>query len=194
MAISRVKVVNAGSPGGTAATNFYFRSVSGTELTALGTFITALKPYIPTTVTMQIPSAGDVIDDATGELTGSWGATAPAPIVGGGAGIAGTPIGFEIAWLAAAVVDGHRPVGKTLIVPAAAVAISSAGVVAPATITAANTAAANFLASAVNFCIWHRPRKASPGPPPVTFRSGIAMTPGSAVCRPLVTVLRSRRQ
>jgi hypothetical protein len=193
MTLSRVKVVNGGSPGGNAVTNFYFRSVSGTELTALGAFITACKPYLPSTITYTIPSSGDTIDEATGALTGSWSATAPSPIAGTGVNMAGTPIGIEVAWLAAAVVDNHRPVGKTLWVPASATGIGNNGAVAPAAITAMNSAAATFLASAVNFAIWHRPRKASAGPPPVTFRPGLAMTPGGAVTRPLVCVLRSRR-
>jgi hypothetical protein len=194
MTLSRVKVVNQGSPGGNAATNFYFSTVGTTELNALGTFITAIKAYIPSSITFVVPSTGDIINESDGTLSGSWSATAPAPIIGTGSGMAGTPIGVEIAWLAAAVVDGHRPVGKTLIVPAAAGAINSSGVVAPATVTAVNAAAATFLATAVNFKIWHRPRKASPGPPPVTFRPGLGMTPAGGTTRTPVAVLRSRRQ
>ena len=193
MSLSRVKVVNTGSPGGNAATNFYFRSVSGTELSALGAFYTAIKALYPTTITMTIPAAGDIIDEANGNLTGSWSATPPAAVAGTGASIASTASGIEIAWLAAAVVDGHRPVGKTLIVPAAAVAYAPTGVIASSTVTTCNSAGATFLASAVNFAIWHRPRKASPGPPPVTFRAGLSMTPGGVQTRTVPTVLRSRR-
>lgn len=194
MTLSRVKVVNQGSPGGNAATNFYFSTVGTTELNALGTFLTGLKPYWPTSITMVIPSTGDIINESDGTLSGSWSATPPAAVVGTGGNIGATPVGFEVAWLAAAVVDGHRPVGKTLIVPCASGAINSSGVIAPATVTAVNSAAATFLATAVNFKIWHRPRKAAPGPPPVTFRAGLGMTPAGGSCRTPPAVLRSRRQ
>lgn len=195
MSLSRVKVNNKGGPGGAATTNFYFSTISSTELGALATFFNAVKALLPSTITYEIPGSGDVIDEGDGHLTGSWSSTGATSVVGTGTGIQSTPTGIEIAWLAADVVDGHRPVGKTLLVPATASAYSGNGTIAPASVTTCNNAGATFLATAVNFKIWHRPRKADPkADPPVTFRSGLAMTPGGVSTRSAPTVLRSRRQ
>jgi hypothetical protein len=194
MTLNRVKVNNAGGVGGVATTNFYFLTVTSVETTALANLYTALKPYYPTAITMQVPNSGDQIDDATGKLVGSWSGGSTSSTVGTGGNTQASPAGIEIAWLAASVIDGHRPVGKTLIVPGAAAAFGSNGQIAPAAITAINTAAANFLAAATSFAIWHRPVYNRKVTPPTLTRPGSALAASSGTCRSLPAVLRSRRQ
>lgn len=194
MTIDRVRVINAGSPGGAASTNFYFLSATTAGLTALGTFFTALKPYFPTTITMQIPSTGDQVNDATGVLVGSWAASGGTSITGSGTGIAATPVGLEVAWLASDVIDGHRPVGKTLIVPVSSQALTTSGVIGSAVITAVNSAAAALIAATTSFGIWHRPVYNRKVDPPQLVRPGVMVAISSGICRSAPTVLRSRRQ
>ena len=193
MSLSRVKVVNAGSPGGAATTSFYFLVVTSSELTALGALFTAMKPYYSNTLTFQIPAGGDVINDADGTLTGSWTAGSPQNIAGSGSATQSTPTGIEIAWLAAGIVDSHRPIGKTYLIPAGTGAYASNGIIGAAAISAITTAATTFLAAAPSFAIWHRPRKATAGPPAKPFRPGIGVAVSSAVVRSAPAVLRSRR-
>jgi hypothetical protein len=193
MTLDRVRVVNQGSPGGNASTNFYFVAVTTAALTALGAFYTAIKTYYPTTVSMVIPSSGDTINDATGVLVGSWGTSGGSTVAGGTVGIQATPVGFEIAWLGSGIVDGHRPVGKTLIVPASSSTFNTNGTILNTAVTAIQTAANNFLAASTSFGIWHRPVYNYKVDPPLLVRPGTVMAIASATVRTAPTVLRSRR-
>ena len=191
--MDRVRVVNAGSPGGAASTNFYFIVATTAGLTALGAFFTALKAYIPSTITMQIPSSGDTVNDATGQLVGSWAQPGGTNVVGTGAGIQATPVGVEVAWLASAVIDAHRPVGKTLIVPVSPAAFGTTGIIGPTALGIFNTAANTLLAANSGFGIWHRPKYNYKVTPPVLTRPGALVNIGSAATRSAPAVLRSRR-
>jgi hypothetical protein len=193
MTLERVKVAVANTPGGPGVMNVYFSLVTDSTLTALGALITAVKPYIPSTITYTIPSSGDILDDTTGDLESSWTATAPAPIVGTGASVAAAPAGLLIDFKAGDVVDNHRPIGKMLFVPCATAGVSSSGGASSTAITALNTAAATFLTAAPEYRIWHRPRKATDGPPPKPFRAGSNVVASAATCNPKLAVLRSRR-
>lgn len=193
MSIDRVRVINAGSPGGAASTNFYFFIADTTNLTALTAFLNAIKAYIPSTMTMQVPNTGDTVNETTGQLAGSWTATGGSNVVGTGTGIQSTPTGFEVAWLTDTVIDGHRPVGKTLIVPASASAYSGTGVISSSVVTAVNAAAATFVAAASQFIVWHRPVYNRDVDPPALIRPGSSVDVVSGICRSVPTVLRSRR-
>lgn len=193
MTLERVKVAVANTPGGSGVMNVYFSLVTNATLTALGNLITAMKPYLPNTITYTIPSSGDIIDDVTGDLESAWTATAPAPIVGTGAQVAAAPAGILIDFKAGDVVDNHRPIGKMLFVPCSTAGVGSNGNTSSTAITAINTAAATFLTAAPEYRIWHRPRKADAGPPVVTARPGSNIAAAAASCNPKLAVLRSRR-
>jgi hypothetical protein len=191
--MDRVRVVNAGSPGGNASTNFYCLVGTSGVVSALVTFFTALKAYIPSSITMQVPASGDTLNDATGQLVGSWSATGGASVVGTGAGIQATPVGVEVAWLASAVIDQHRPVGKTLIVPVSPAAFGTGGTIGPTAVSTFTTAANALLSAATGIGIWHRPKYNYKVTPPALVRPGALVNIGSTQVRSAPVVLRSRR-
>jgi hypothetical protein len=188
-----MRIISSGFSGATGYTNLYFSSVTATNLNAVRALIDALKTFIPTGVTYTFPTSGDTIDETDGHLLGGWSAVAPAPVVGTGSGGYAGPAGFVLEWRIAGVVDGHRPIGKTFIVPAAGTSQSSAGQVAAATVTAANAAIVAFLGASAGFTLWHRPVYDRAATPPVLTRPGGSFPIVSGSCAAKVVVLRSRR-
>jgi hypothetical protein len=194
MAIDRVRVTGSVGAGGATTTNFYFLNATAGNLTALGNLYTALKAIWPIGQTYTIPNSGDTINEVDGSLAGGWSAAAPAPIVGTGGQAWSAPSGLLIRWKIAGVIDGHRPIAKTFLVPIVMGQYDPAtGQVLPATQTTVTAAATAFISAATGFVLWHRPRKASPGPPPVTARPGAFQSIITGQCSPKAAVLRSRR-
>jgi hypothetical protein len=180
-------------PGGNAYTNFYFGAATTANLTALGQLFSAIKALYPSYVTYTLPNSGDTISELNGKIIGGWAATPPAPVAGtastGGPSLAG----FLIDWKTTTVIDGHRPIGKTIIVPMSNLATDSQGRMSSATQTTVNAAASAFLSASAGFAIWHRPVYDRKVNPPVLTRPGDIVAVTSGTCNPNPTVLRSRR-
>jgi len=156
-----------------------------------------VAPTTPVDVTFSFPSAGDIIEDTTGVITGSWAGAVYAPIPGSAAGTYAAPVGLLFRWTTGTIADGKRVRGRTFIVPSIGNIFSASGQVDPAVVSAFDAALAAFVvANAANFVVWHRPyagrlataklkaRVAHPGSHAVVTGSG---TSTKAV------VLRSRR-
>jgi len=193
MSIDRVRVRSTGFAGGDGFTNFYFTSATGANVAALRAMFDTIKALLPTTVRYVFPSSGDTIDETDGHLLGGWTAAAPADVVGTSATAYSAPTGILIDWKIAGVVDGHRPLAKTFIVPAASIAFNVSGGVLSSTVTTVNTAASAFLSASAGFSLWHRPVAAKPGPPPVAARPGGVFAIVSGSCNQKAAILRSRR-
>lgn len=157
----------------------------GTALPALAAFFGAIKAYIPASVTITVPGTGQIYDDATGLLGGTWVQSAPGAVVGTGAGAFGAASGASVRWLTGAVVRRHLLTGRTFLVPLVASAFNANGVLAPATTSAINGAALTLVASG-SLKIWSRPSASHP----VGASAFIAGTSISNVD----AILRSRRQ
>jgi hypothetical protein len=193
VAIDRVRLRSTGFAGGDGFTNFYFTSATGANLAALRAMFDAIKALLPTTVRYVFPANGDTIDETDGHLLGGWSAAAPADVVGTAGGAYSAPTGFLIDWKIAGVVDGHRPIAKTFVVPASGAAMGLTGGILSSAVTTVNAAALAFLSASAGFSLWHRPVKASAGPPPVAARPGGVFAIVSGSCNPKAVVLRSRR-
>jgi hypothetical protein len=163
-----------------------FYSTFGTDATAnLGTFFTAIRDNFPTSVTWTIPSAGDVISDATGQLTGAWTAGTGASIAGTGATAYVGGTGLMVRWITGTVVSGHKLNGRTFLCPVLTTLFDTQGTInnssLPGILTAAQT-----LAGAGKLVIWHRPTSKA------AANGSSALIVGAAV-PDKVTSLRSRR-
>lgn len=195
-ALARVRVALTGFPGGPGVATFY--GLDGGVLSAdLQTFFSTAGTLFMSNVTIQIPPGGDIIEDTTGVITGSWAGAVFPPSHGAGTGAYAAPAGVLIEWLTATILDGKRVRGRTFFVP-----VGTANYTADGQIVASDvvnlTANGNTLAtfSPGNFVIWHRPRLARAA----TLRlkaltahpGGHAPVTGTRV-DPKVTVLRSRR-
>jgi hypothetical protein len=184
LAIRRTSVAWQTGIGGAGVSNFY--SAFGVDVTAeLGTFFNAIKALFPTAVTWDIPSAGDVLDEVSGLLTGAWtGGTAAtnngtlATAYAGGTGV-------FVRWTTNGIVGGRRVRGRTFLVPLATASYDTNGTVATATLTPLNAACAT-LVGAGKLQIWHRPT--SP-----TSNDGSAHIVTGGTVPDKVTSLRTRR-
>jgi hypothetical protein len=155
--ILRMRVLWNGGPGGAGVSTFH--ALSATTLVApMITFLNAVKANLPNDITLSVPSGGDTVDSVTGDLTGSWGDGTYATITGAVATGFAAASGFLMKWGTGAIVNGHRLVGKTYIVPAASICFDVDGNVLGATRSGMITAASALIAANPgNLIVWSRP-------------------------------------
>ena len=194
--LARVRVALTGFPGGPGVATFY--GIDGGVLCAdLQTFFTTAGTLFMSNTTIQIPAAGDVINDVDGVIVGSFTAGVFPPLHGTGTGVYAAPAGVLIEWLTQTILDGHRIKGRTFLVPVGVANYDASGQIVASDVTNLQ-ANGNTLAtfSPGNFVIWHRPRLARAATATRKALSahvgGHAVVTGSRVS-PKVTVLRSRR-
>lgn len=194
MTTYRVRTVWSGIEGPPGFTVMYFSQITGVPV-AVASFWTAMLSKIPRTVTLTVEGTGDIIDETTGLITGSWVEAAPAPMVGTGDSEFAGPAGASIRWETGQIVAGHRVRGKTFVVPIPASSFGANGRINAASFGVYNAAAAAFAAaSSIGFVIWSRPRAASVAPArPHPQRNGSVhpVIAGNALSN--AAVLRSRR-
>lgn len=124
----------------------------------------AWKSLFPPAVTITVPNNGDVIDAATGELTGVWTeGSAPAPVVGTGTGVYARGVGAQVRWRTPGIVGGRRVVGSTFLVPMVTLGFDTDGTLGAGAITTIQTGAAAYLAGTPGALIWSRPTSSRAG-------------------------------
>jgi len=139
---------------------FYFLDVA-TALESLHDFWASVSVTMPPVVHIGIVSSGDKIDDATGDLVGSWGGTPQAEVVGSGGDQFAAPAGVVVTWTTDTILDSHRLMGRTFIVPLSYGSYQNDGSIGSTTLPNFDTPANTFLiAQSSSFVVWHRPRKA----------------------------------
>jgi hypothetical protein len=194
--LNRVRATWSGFAGAPGVSTFYGLGV-GTLPGFVRTFFNALTAYYPAGTTIQVENFGDVIDDVTGHLVGSWTGSAQTLVTSVGSGSYAAPSGASVKWVTDSVLDGHRVRGRTFLVPLISSAFQSDGSLAAAFKTTLETAATTLAATGVGeFVVWHRPveAKAADGSRPavVARDGGHALVTASSV-RDVAAVLRSRR-
>jgi len=148
-----------GFVGGPGVTTLYWDIAAATpNLAAWNTFLTAIQARFPSVLTWQSQNSGDVLDDVTGNIIGSWTGAAQASVAGTAAGAYSAPAGSCVNWRTAGIVSGHRVRGRTFLVPMSGAAYDTDGTIAAAALTTLRTALATFQAAASpNLLVWHRP-------------------------------------
>lgn len=158
--VARISVSWQGWPGAPGVSQFY-ASTSSLQATvdALRAFFQAQNTLIPTGLTITVPGSGDTLDDATGNLVGTWSVTTPPVIVtGSGAGAYAGNAGAVVHWLTAAVINGRRLRGRTFMVPLVASAYDTSGSISTAALATITGAANTLLSATLGFLlVWHRP-------------------------------------
>lgn len=189
-ALAQIKVAwsGAGVVGNSTSTFYSYTTGGALPQTANGltTFFNAIKGLISSGITITVPQAGQTYDDVTGQLVGSWGGPAQAPVAGTAAGAQQSASGASVEWITGVILRRHLLVGRTFLVPLASSAFNSSGVLSPASVTTIASAAAG-LASLQSARIWSRPSVANSH----VGGSGVII---SASVKNLNAVLRSRRQ
>lgn len=183
--LARIRVTLATGVGGVGLATYYCDPADLGGRTALGTFYTGWGAGMPPVFTWSIPQSGDLIDDATGTLTGSWssGTVISGTASGSSAYSGGT--GAYIRWDTADIVDGRRVKGRTFMVPMSSATYDGNGNFVDATLASLQTIT-NTLVTNTSFVIWHRPT--TPG-----GSDGSRHTVTSGTAPDKVTSLKSRR-
>lgn len=184
---SKVQVVlsGAGVVGGGVSTFYTSTGDEDALLAALEDFYAVVAPNAPDDVTFSFPASGVTINDATGDVNGSWtGTSSITPFSGSVTTGFQQGVGARVLWDTAGFRGGRHVVGTTFLVPLASGAYTTAGLLASANAAAFDTAAETLLATAPLYIV-SRPTAALP-----VGASNIVI--GARV--PLeVTWLRSRR-
>jgi len=193
MPLQRVKVVSSNFGGAPGYYNFYFTVGTPPPLTALRTLFFSMNAFIPSGMTFTYPASGDIISEATGQITDAWTATPPSNSTGTGAGAYPGGSGLVWEWKTSTVLDGRRPIGKTFLVPLIGTAFDTDGSLAPTVVSSATSAAAAFVtATAGQFCVWHRPKR-DKVTGDITRVGGVAVVSSSSV-PDLAAAMSTRRR
>lgn len=148
-------------------------------------FFNAIKAFVPTGVTWTVPSSGDLIDDATGELHGSWSISGGGTTASTGLSTYAAGVGARVVWVTGSIRGGRRVRGSTFIVPLDSGQYDADGTIKAAAVTALQNAANGYLTSVgANGLVWSRPR---------TGLAGAGVPISSALVPDKVSWLRGRR-
>lgn len=184
MSMNRVRCLWQGWPGAPGYTNFYV-GTSIVNQTEIRTFFNALITLLPSGLTITVPNTGDVVNEATGVVTGAWSGTANTVVTATGAGNYAGPAGACVNWHTSLLVNGRRPIGRTFLVPIISSAMQTDGSLATTTVSTILTAANLLITNlAGELKVWSRPTPTA---------AGQNVTVTSANVPDLAVVLRSRR-
>lgn len=165
----------------------YALSSSTNPSTDLANFFNGIKTLFPNTLSWQIPSAGDTLNDDDGHISGPGWTSAGGGVVAGTGGsvtyAAGT--GAKVVWLTPGITNKFRRVrGHTNLLPISTTFYTTSGVITSAGQSTILTAA-NALVATGSFGIWHRNTPGS--------SNGFISVINSALVPNTVISLRSRR-
>jgi hypothetical protein len=180
----------------------YFTDASA-GVTRMRDFLQNFTAYLPSGVTITVPTVGFTYEAITGELSGEWTAAATDPVIGGYTGAYAAATGLSVLWRSNSIVQGRRLRGRSYIVPLGGGIFDVDGTINNTALTllteASNVA---MLPGGGNFVIWGRPVPATPQWTDVKGRVHPAKpsrpgSVGSVVAlsiRDVAAVLTSRRQ
>jgi hypothetical protein len=134
-----------------------FYTPFGTDATVeLATFFNAIKAFFNNSISWNVPSSGDVVDEVSGLITGAWTAGTAASIVGGSSTAYAAGTGAYARWQTNGIVNGRRVKGRTFLCPLITSCYQTDGTILDANLATMNTAVTT-LAAAGKLNIWHRP-------------------------------------
>lgn len=187
MAIQRLRVEWSGSAiDGAGVTTLFGEADGTTALYAafnqlLGQCLSLLAPDL----TITVPQSGDVLDEATGTLTGTWGSGAPAVHNTAGTTNYARGVGARIVWGTSAIHAGRRVRGSTFLCPLKSTAYDGTGSLTTTAVTDLQAGVdAYLIAMGARGRVWSRP---------TTSRPGIASAVTSGFVPDEISWLRSRR-
>ena len=165
---------------------FYFDpGAGGPDPASLVTFFTAIRSLFPSGTTITVPSSGDDLDEATGDLAGAWTASGGGSVSGNGAGTYAKGVGLRTVWNTAGIFGGRRVRGSTFICPIVSGCYEADGTIQAGFLTTVDAAANAYAAAANGAVIWSRPSADNP--------TGEMNAITSATVPDRISWLRSRR-
>lgn len=140
---------------------------------------------LPPGTAVTVPASGDLIDVATGELSGTWTDGPGGSVSGSGSGTFSLGVGLRLVWNTSGIRNGRRVKGSTFIVPTVGGIFAADGTISNTTLSALQTGVNTFMTSmGTNLKIYSRP---------VPGVGGQANTVIGGVVPDAVSWLRTRR-
>lgn len=147
-----------GFPGAPGYSVFYAHSDGAGVRDKIYNFFNSVKPQLPSTVKIQVPATGSVIDENSGLITGVWNDTPVSLITGGAGGKYHAAAGACVTWSTDSFLNGRRLRGRTFLVPLESGCFAPDGSLDDGTRTLLQTAVNTLVTdSDESLCIWHRP-------------------------------------
>lgn len=158
--LDRVRVEWSGAPVvGPGVSTFYFTAGGAGMVAATRLLFGSLAAWFPTAIRWNVSPNGDVIEDSTGDIAGSWSDTPGSVVSGNYAGNYLEGVGGRISWLTASRTRNRVVRGTTFCVPIGVQAFGPDGLLTGAwtgdAMTAANVLVNN---SANELRVWTRPQ------------------------------------
>lgn len=143
---------------GDGVSTFYFNDVHTGFLADLSAFFTSVGLVIAGGTTFSFPTSGDLIDDATGNLVGTWTEPAQASVLSAGIGQFANGVGARVVWGTSGTTNNRRVKGSTFLVPLTVGCYTGSGHLDDTIRGNLRTAALSLMsASAGEMVIWTRP-------------------------------------
>lgn len=183
--MERIRVEWTGLTGLPGVTTLFADPTVPTAYAAVHQFFDDIKDYFPSGLTWSFPAFGDLIDDGTGALSGSW-STTPLPPINGTVNMAthAAGVGLRVKWNTNGISSSNRRVtGATFLTALASLYFDTDGTINSIALADIQTAADTMVAAA-DFRVWTRP---------VGGSGGTSNAVLSATVPDRVTSLRSRR-
>lgn len=158
--ISRVPIVWSGSPVVGGGFSVLHCTVNNEHdlMAAFRAMMVSVSTAFPTELQITFPTAGQTIDETSGEVNGDWVDGTPVAATGGGTSQAwANGVGLRIKWTTGAVYEGRQVVGSTFMVPLILNAYEGAGNITSSFLSTFSGAATTFVAAA-GLRIYSRPR------------------------------------
>lgn len=179
-------VVDWNGLSGLPGVSVFYGALAGNANASLKTFFTSCQSIFPAGLTWTIPGGGDLVDSATGAITGTWiNGAGGGQVAASGAAAHAAGTGAYVNWRTGVVIGRRRLMGRTFLAPIMNSAYDNQGTIVAANLTTLQNAA-NALVTAGNTRVWHRPNAAHTG--------GQAGVVSVATIPDQVTSLRSRRR
>lgn len=153
-----MSLTGSGVTGGGVNT-FYSSGVASGLSTAIANFYTGIQSLFPPSVTIAIPSTGDVLESSTGVITGTWTSGTLTTLTGTASNVNyAAGVGARVIWETGARTNNRPCRGSTFLVPISVANYDSDGTLkAPAPAQITDNAAALVTALSGSLCIWTRP-------------------------------------
>lgn len=184
--ICRLRCTWGGSPVvGPGLSTFYWSTTEdGGPDDVLAFFNTSPLLY-PSGLTVTVPAGGELIEDTTGELAGTWSQPGTGGVATGTeTGSYAKGVGMQVRWPTGGIVGGRKVVGSTFLVPIAGSLFDTDGTIDTAVVSAMQTQADALLAAIPSLRILSRPKG---------LRAGSSHAITSAVIPDRTSWLRTRR-
>ena len=195
VALSRVRVTWTGIPSGNGVTTLYVSGGVTPNLGAIRSAFANMTTLIPSAVTINIANQGDIIQDTTGALVGTWSAAAQAPLAMTGTGSWVSTTGGLVRLQTDTIAKNRHLRGRVFLAPLVVASFGTNGRLSAGAVTGLQSFAAGLMtATAAPFAVWSRPKtvKAPDGTSSVVSEGSSGVVT-AATASDFPAVLRSRR-